>query len=47
MTEKGTINILIGYNYSINQQDEIQEVQKGSPAFRFFKNKQDINGEFN
>ena len=31
--------MLIGYNYSINQQDEIEEVQKESFAIRFFKNK--------
>lgn len=31
--------MLIGYNYSINQPDEIEEVQKESSAIRFFKNK--------
>lgn len=30
--------MLIGYNYSINQQDEIGEVQKESSTIRFFKN---------
>lgn len=38
---------MIGYNYSIHQQNEIEEVQKESLAFPILKNKQDIENSNN